>query len=135
MFSDNETPRRIRPDEVRARLRIGDTWLRKLCAEGRFPKPRFDPGGRRRWWTSGEVDAAIAALAHAASATATLSGVARGASTKTLTRPEDASEPAARTDRATTIRKTVSATAEPSSAQRGALKSEHRHARNKAPAD
>lgn len=57
----NDKPsRRVYAREFKERLGVGDTWLRQLENVGRIPRGRKDPGTKRKWWTSEEVDAIVA---------------------------------------------------------------------------
>lgn len=79
--------RRVYAAEALRRSGWADTWLRRQCRMGNFPPPRYDTGGRRRWWLADEIDEALTALTSSASGTPKLSGAAaRGASAGTPAR-------------------------------------------------
>ena len=52
--------RRVYTAEFKARLGVGDTWLRELERRGRIPRARKDPDAKRKWWPDDEVDAVVA---------------------------------------------------------------------------
>ena len=49
--------RRVYAPELQSLLGCSDTWLGKLEKRGAIPPARIDPGGRRKWWWSDELDA------------------------------------------------------------------------------
>ena len=103
--------RRVSAAEVRRRLGCGETWLRIMISQGRWPEPMRDVHGRRRWWLSHQVDSALLALAERATTTTSskpvllgaeprarrAAKVGRGSSTGTPTSPDDEARRAAHT--------------------------------------
>lgn len=61
---------RVYAADVLAATGWGLTWLGEQIRRGRFPAPRVDPGGRRRWWTREEAVAALERVNAAAERTA-----------------------------------------------------------------
>jgi predicted DNA-binding transcriptional regulator AlpA len=59
---DSKIERLLRPDAVYALVGMGDTWIRKLTDEGKFPKPLYIGTGKvkRRAYRELEIAAWIA---------------------------------------------------------------------------
>jgi hypothetical protein len=51
--------RRIYKPEVFAATGWAETWLRQQIANGNWPAPRVDPGGKRQFWIEDEARAAL----------------------------------------------------------------------------
>jgi DNA-binding transcriptional MerR regulator len=51
--------RRVYASELKARLGVGDTWLRQLEKRGKIPPARKDEGGKRKYWLSDEAEAIV----------------------------------------------------------------------------
>ena len=51
--------RRVYAPELRDRLGVGETWLRRLETTGRIPPGRTDPGGKRKFWLEEEIEPVI----------------------------------------------------------------------------
>lgn len=109
--AEREPIRRVQAREVLARVGCSDTWLRRLCAAGEFPLPKYDRAGGRRWWPSAEVDDALRAMAANATGIPMLRGAARGAAVRTRTRPEPGCSTATGTARSTATPATSSGAA------------------------
>jgi hypothetical protein len=52
--------RRVYVPELKARTGYSSEWLRQLERNGRIPKARVDPGGKRKFWLDDEADKIVA---------------------------------------------------------------------------
>ena len=81
------TSHRVTAAKLRARVGYGPTKFNELIKSGVILPPRFDPGGRRRWWTGEEADESLRRLVAASVRSPALSGAVVGASDGNRARP------------------------------------------------
>jgi hypothetical protein len=58
-LAEKRLPRRVYARELREKLGIGETWLKRLEETGRIPRGRTDPGGNRKFWLDDEAEAIV----------------------------------------------------------------------------
>lgn len=56
---EGEIDRRVYRAELEQLTGWGATWIRTLERDGKIPKGRTDPGGKRKWWPLSEVRAIV----------------------------------------------------------------------------
>jgi len=60
-------PRRVYARELREKLGVGETWLKRLEDSGCIPRGRTDPGGNRKFWLDDEAELIVRGEYRAAS--------------------------------------------------------------------